>query len=200
MILYRSIIEKYISLVSGHHSPICHQTLFPIQLCCRSILLFLMALFVNQIQFNEALLWYVLFVYLFKCKAIRSSIDLSSPGSISKAFLILYIHSIIHHTQLNMKSIKEIAITFSHFNFGTFALPYLTYLARPYDLEHLFTEFGHQGARFWMVMWKKVQGHKVAVSWLNRSSQKSHYYNGNFELRSLLTCIFKRERERGSLG
>ena len=31
----------------------------------------------------------------------------------------------------------------SHFNNGTLALPYLTYLARPYDLELFFTEFGH---------------------------------------------------------
>ena len=84
-------------------------------------------------QFNEALLLYILFVYLFNCKAVRSSVDLSSPGSISKAFLILY--SFKNHTQLNMKSIKEIEIIFSIFNFGTLALPYLTYLARPYDLE-----------------------------------------------------------------
>ncbi len=37
---------------------------------------------------------------------------------------------------------------FSHFNNGTLALPYLTYLAQPYDLEPFFTEFGHLGARF----------------------------------------------------
>ncbi len=103
MIFYKSIIEKCISLLSGHHS-ICHQTLFPIQLCCRSISLFSIVLFVNLIQFNESLLWYVLFVYLFKCKVIRSSIDLiSSPGSITKAFLILY--SFKNHAQFNMKSI-----------------------------------------------------------------------------------------------
>ena len=41
---------------------------------------------------------------------------------------------------------KELAIIFSHLNNGTLALPYLTYLARPYDLEIFFTEFGHQGA------------------------------------------------------
>ncbi len=32
--------------------------------------------------------------------------------------------------------------------------------------------------------------------WLNRSSPKSYYYNGNFALQALITCITKRERER----
>ncbi len=57
----------------------------------------------------------------------------------------------------------------SHLNNGTLALTYLPNLARPYDLELIFTEFGHQGAQFWIVftighlsdqiLWKKVQGH-----------------------------------------
>ncbi len=54
----------------------------------------------------------------------------------------------------------ELAMQNSHCNNGTLGLTYLTNLPRFYDLE-LFCE-------------KKVQGHKVAVNWLNRSTPNSH--------------------------
>ncbi len=44
--------------------------------------------------------------------------------------------------------IQELAMQFSHFNDGTLTLTYLPNLVRPYDLELIFTEFGHQVAKF----------------------------------------------------
>ncbi len=82
-------------------------------------------------------------------------------------------------------TVKELAMQFSHFYNGSLALTYLTNLVRPYDLEPFFKQnlvaevpnfekfkVGHLSDQ---IPWKKVQGHKVMINWLKRSTPKSHF-------------------------
>ncbi len=66
---------------------------------------------------------------------------------------------------------KELARQNSHFIKGSLALTYLNDLAQPCELDLIFT-IGHFSDQIFV---EKVQGHKVVLSWLNRSSPKSHY-------------------------
>ncbi len=60
--------------------------------------------------------------------------------------------------------ITYVNIAFIDFNDGRLALTYLTNLARPYNFELIFTEFGQQDAHLIdQILCKRVQGHEVVV-------------------------------------